>query len=439
LEALRKRQHPQLFRVVVLTIVLVKGLLAIITPGSSDFINSVQNGATLYSPGGYAYLFSVFSMNIFYRIWLLIPVDHSWIYSGLSFIPLQSSFLALFLFKLPLLISDVLISVLIFKCVSLFTTSQKTARLAALIWLLNPYLTVVIEMDGTMDIMSTFLVVLATYFFLRHKDIISGICLAVATAARFYPIALIPFYILVLGKEGKARDYCLMVTSYVATLIGVLVLLVAHYGVSFLNDIYRLPIGGNWEFLWFFGFQPSVASTSGMQISSVVTVMVVLALLVERVWKTDRRLVLDAVLVVLVIYVGLSHFNRYYTVWATPFLTLSLALNLDGTYRKVYAALFALFFASAFVYNTAYWWSSSLLFVYEFTPQMMEMSKSMREIGSVLTQRDLGTTFSQSILAGACVIYSALTMLRNSIGHRPRCLEANLAHPTSLMLDAKYD
>ena len=407
----------KLFATLFALAVAAKAVLATITPLSFDFVNImygalwVSQGATFHGP----YTFSVNFMYLFYRLWLLLPVDHNWIYSGYSFIPSPNSFLLLFMFKLPLLVLDVLTSLLIYKLVQLFRGDQRISRVAALIWLFNPYLTVVTEMDGTVDIISTFLVVLATYLYVRERHVFSGICLALATAARFYPIALIPFYAIFLLKERKIRSLLLMIASYFVLLALILIRFIASYGMSFLNTLYMLPSGGNKEFTWFFGFRPNVASTSGIEISSVVTVLAVMALLAMRSWKNDRRLVLDLVLIALVTYVGLSHFNRYYTVWVTPFLTVDLAINWNSVYRNIYRALYVLFFLSAFVYNGSYWWFNSLLFIHEFTPQMAEMAAFIRGVGSMLRAGELGTTFSQSILAGTCILYAAMLALRNSI------------------------
>ena len=411
--------RSQLFRIIVLTAILTKSFLAAITPSSFDFINIVygtlfvSNGAWFQGP----YTFSVIFMNLFYRLWLLIPIDHNWIYSDHVFIPSASGFLLLFMFKLPLLVLDILTSLLIYKCVSLLTTSKRLATFAMLVWLLNPYLTVAIEMDGTIDIISTFLIVWATYLFICNRHAVSGVVLAVATMARFYPIFLIPFFAFFVLKERRIRNFCLMITAYFASLAAAVIPFVATYGTDFLNTLYQLPAGGNKEFIWFFGFRPSVASTSGTEISSVMTVSTVLGLLVWRVWKTDRRLILDVILIVLITYVGLSHFNRYYTIWVVPFLTMDLAMNWDKAYGNVCKALYTLFFLSAFVYNFAYWWAGTLA-IYEFTPQVTEVGAFMREIGSMLRTGDLGTTFSQSVLAGTCIIYATMVAMRRIVRNR---------------------
>jgi hypothetical protein len=322
------------------------------------------------------------------------------------------------MFKLPLLAFDMLTSLLIYKCVSILAVNRRIATLAASVWLLNPYLTVAVEMDGTMDIISTFLVVCAVYLFIRDRHVASGVALAVATMARFYPVFLVPFFAIFMLKERRNRNFCLTLVSYFASLALAIIPFVAIYGTRFLGTLYQLPVGGNKEFIWFFGFRPNVASTSGTEISSVMTVAAVLALLVLRVWKNDRRLILDVILIVLIIYVGLSHFNRYYTIWVIPFLTMDLAMNWKGAHGNVSRALYCIFFISAFIYNGAYWWFNDLLFIREFTPQIADMAAFMLEIGRNLRLGDLGTTFSQSILAGACIIYASMVAIRNTLRTR---------------------
>jgi hypothetical protein len=41
------------------------------------------------------------------------------------------------------------------------------------------------------------------------------------------------------------------------------------------------------------------------------------------------------------------------------------------------------------------------------------MVNYMREAGSILRLGDLGTTFIQSILAGTCIIYATMVIMRN--------------------------
>jgi len=233
--------------------------------------------------------------------------------------------------------------------------------------------------------------------------------------ARFFPIALTPFFGLALVREGKRRNLYTTIVSYLAPLALVAAFLFSRFGAEFVEMVYSIPVGGNREFTWFLGFRPSTSSTSGAELSSVTFVCGLVALLLLRIWKYDRRLVLDVILIGLITYVGFSHFNRYYTIWLIPFLTLDLAMHKNGLHRKVYAALFTLFFVSAFLYNFAYWWSNGLFFIYESTPLITQTVNYMREAGSLLRFGDLGTTFTQSILAGTCIIYATMVIMRNFV------------------------
>jgi len=410
--------RSRLFPIALLVVIPIKCVLAAIAPNSYDF-TSIANGAhavvnyqsMLEGP----YTFSFNFISLFCRLWLLLPVDHQWIYSGNTFNPSPSAFLLVFILKIPLIVFDVLTGFLIYRLVLSLSQDQNAAKLGAAAWLLNPYLTIIIEMDGTIDIIATFLTFLSCYLFVRGRYLISGVSLAVATMARFYPIALAPFFGLAILREGKRRNLYTMIVSYLAPLALVAAILLVRFGTRFLELIYSLPAGGNREFTWFLGFRPNTSSNSGAELSSVAFVCIFVALLMLRIWKYDRRLILDVVLIGLITYIGLSHFNRYYTIWVIPFLTLDLAMHKDGSYRRTYAALFALFFVSAFLYNFAYWWSDGLFFIYESTPLMTQVANYMREAGSILRQDDLGTTFTQSILAGTCIIYATMVIVRNFV------------------------
>jgi hypothetical protein len=90
-------------------------------------------------------------------------------------------------------------------------------------------------------------------------------------------------------------------------------------------------------------------------------------------------------------------------------------MHKDGLHRRAYSALFALFFVSAFLYNFAYWWNDGLFFIYQSTPLITQMANCMRNAGSILRLDDLGTTFTQSILAGTCIIYATMVIVRNFV------------------------
>ena len=410
------RFRSKLFIITLLAALPIKCILAAITPEGFDFTNIatgaswvVENQIILQGP----YTFSVNFISLFYRLWLLIPIDHQWIYSGQTFIPSSTAYLLVFILKIPLITFDVLTGFLIYRLVHSLSRNQNTAALGAAVWLLNPYLTIIIEMDGTMDIIATFLTFLSCYLFVRGRYSASGVSLSIATMARFFPIALIPFFGLALLREGKRRNLYMMIASYLAPLALVAAVLLERFGTAFLEMIYSIPVGGNREFIWFLGFRPNTSSTSGAELSSVTFVCALVALLMLRIWKYDRQLILDVILIGLITYVGLSHFNRYYTIWVIPFLTLDLAMHKDGLYRRVYGALFTLFFVSAFIYNFAYWWSDGLFFIYESTPFITQVASCMREAGGIIRLGDLGTTFSQSILAGTCIIYATMLIMRN--------------------------
>ena len=55
------------------------------------------------------------------------------------------------------------------------------------------------------------------------------------------------------------------------------------------------------------------------------------------------------------------------------------------------------------------------MFINESTPLITQIADYMREAGSILRLGDLGTTFTQSILAGTCIIYATMVIMRNFV------------------------
>jgi len=63
----------------------------------------------------------------------------------------------------------VLTGFLIYRIVLHITASKRKSFSALALWLLNPYETLLVEIYGNIDILSTFLVVASAYFFINGK------------------------------------------------------------------------------------------------------------------------------------------------------------------------------------------------------------------------------------------------------------------------------
>jgi len=119
---------------------------------------------------------------------------------GISVIP---GLLYDFLLKLPLIASDTLVALILYKIVNRESRDEKIAILASEIWFLNPIVIWVSSGWGMFDAIPTLFTVLALYFLLKGKFSVAALMLILATVMKFYAIVLfVPLFIIIYRKSG---------------------------------------------------------------------------------------------------------------------------------------------------------------------------------------------------------------------------------------------
>lgn len=105
------------------------------------------------------------------------------------------------LVKLPYLIFDLPIAFLLTE----FFKEEKMKRLAFLFWILNPVSLYTSFMIGQFDVIPTFFVVLSLVLAQKNKSSLALISLGVGGAFKVFPLLLIPFTVIILGKNIRER------------------------------------------------------------------------------------------------------------------------------------------------------------------------------------------------------------------------------------------
>jgi uncharacterized membrane protein len=121
--------------------------------------------------------------------------------SGITVVP---GLLFNFLVKLPFILSDTIIAVLIYKlCVKHFG-SEREAVIASSIWFLNPLTVWISAAWGTFDTIPAMFTVLTLYCVLEKKYYVAGITLVAAIATKYYAaVLLFPLLIVCWRVGGK--------------------------------------------------------------------------------------------------------------------------------------------------------------------------------------------------------------------------------------------
>ena len=153
-----------------------------------------------------------------------------------------------FLLKIPLIASDAIIAVLVYRLASRQKNNEKLALTAAMLWFLNPLTIWISSGWGTMDTLPTLFTVLALYLALENKFVYSGVSIAVGMSLKYYPLVLAFPLLLIAYRRGGRKASLLVLTGLCLTSL-----------VLFLPNLSRVVHN--------FAFTSSVPFISGIQYS----------------------------------------------------------------------------------------------------------------------------------------------------------------------------
>lgn len=358
------------------------------------------------------YFFSAYLMNLFYRLWLLLPVKHPSVHTFLKydfFAASPETFLFIAIMKLPMLIFDGLTCMAIYKVVR-FYSSKNEALLAAWLWLFNPYLTIAIETGGTLEVISTFFTIISLYFFIKRKFVLSGISLLVGFVSRYWPLVLIPFYILILVKRKENLTILFkVILAFIIPLV-IFISLFMFKPLTTLKNLLNFPVIYD-QFRWFLGFK---ISSFDWQVSiGVVSLLYLLQVfLTFKFWNPPLKIVLDVSFLILLYYISYAYWNPYYPVWLTPLTIIDYVLNRSKHGKIEYTTLFIMFWIGLSLFSFSLL-SGALFNIYPYSGWPLKLDEALKEFGARETSSLLIPTFGRSILAGVALIYFLKVNLRN--------------------------
>jgi hypothetical protein len=233
--------------------------------------------------------------------------------------------LLLALTRLPAFLTDVATTVVLYLVVVRSSSSAERARLAALVWFLNPYTIFAIELLAVPDILAAFMTLLATVLVLYKKPVLSALPLAVGIAVKFYPVLLVPVFLIVcLPKVRRKRLFAMAYAVFMS--LG----LIGYFNWASSG----LPISALINYSPTVQPMDSIFNTfPGTRISLVTVVLVVTYV---ATYLSVRRSQLNpaiAVLATILMYFAFSDPYPQYLLWSLPFLVFDL------TYSKRHGVL----------------------------------------------------------------------------------------------------
>jgi hypothetical protein len=251
----------------------------------------------------------------------------------------MSSYLRLLslLLRLPSFMFDVGIAFALYYFVAGYASARE-ARFASLLWFLNPYTFMVVEMLAVPDVAVSFLTVLTVLFLCRKRVVLASLFFAAGIAIKLYPILLLPV-ILVYSRHRLQTRRWSEVGMISLSLLGLIGYLAWDFQLGSALVVYVLteytpvtqPLSSLFEFIVSTHISPAA-------IALVVTYFATW-------WLGRGSRITDAILPTLLIFYTFSIPYPQYYVWALPFMTLDIAML-----KRRHLALLAVFLAFAGVY-----------------------------------------------------------------------------------------
>jgi len=181
--------------------------------------------------------------------------------------------------KLPMMVADVLIAILLYRAsIEILSLPQGDALKLASLWLFNPFVIFISSCWGMFDAIPALLTLCSFYLLAKKRFRLSALMLALAFACKLYPILILPFWLLYLRHQGKrpALEY---LTIFVATSLAIMlpdVQIIQKPIAPLLDPRVKptMPVGFGltfWSFcLLFYDGEPPEALILGVAISSII-------------------------------------------------------------------------------------------------------------------------------------------------------------------------
>jgi hypothetical protein len=189
--------------------VLLRTTYDVIAPLSPDWHNWYNLAIYVYYNPGYLrgiYTLPPYILAGSYALWASLPITHldpnSLVWNPYFRLTLNQIIFVFFL-KLPALIADTVIALLICKLLESAHTSKNTVRFAVGAWLLNP-LTMIMSNYNSVDPIPAMLVLVSAYLIEKDRYGWASISLTLSALMRLLPLIVFPFILL---KKLRAKEW----------------------------------------------------------------------------------------------------------------------------------------------------------------------------------------------------------------------------------------
>ena len=380
-----------------------KILLSSLSILSYDFTFLLKNLATNWMKAPVPY---VTITGPFYELWLALPVNHPdlriWIGGGPP--PLEpSTYLLAFLVKLPILIADLVCAFLIKKLVDDHTSSSK-GTLAAAIWLLNPYVLLTGEMQGSIELIPIASTLAGILFLKRRRVTLGSFFVGLGIALKLFPLLLLPALSIYYIRLRKVRDFLKIL---IGSMLGLSLYAtwVSAWGIDFGGSLVNIT-----PFTTIASELILTPYASKIGLATISALIFCFILCIH--WVMREENLFDVVFGFLLAYMAFYDWWPQNLLWLVSFMTIDLVVS--GKRARFYyvVLLLSAFLIGLILFEFAP--LNSVFFVPAFTPPMESTSKLLHQIYQNINMVLIGSPISRSIYAGIALFYSLGICVRNS-------------------------
>ncbi len=229
------------------------------------------------------------------------------------------------LLKLPMIIGDLIVGVLLFKLTK--------SKLITALWLFNPFVIFISAIQGQFDVLPTLFVLLSVYFLFEKKNLASAVSLAVGIGYKIFPVLLLPFFI-IFSLKSNGRKATMI---YVIVLVAAVAVLFAPFflpqnfkylfeGVSGLSQRSMSYVGSSVSYIEYLTLNLNLLSNYNFLYVFVPLYLVLVFLSVKFV-KDFNTLNLSIIVVLLLLYVTYNTMHPQFLLWVIPFLLIEYERN----------------------------------------------------------------------------------------------------------------
>jgi hypothetical protein len=384
---------------VVIVAGIVKTSLMTLSPMSLDLAYAVHQTLVGSVQGRTPYGIFIKTMIAF---WTTIPVDHPSLLMNWTvdiFQPSLGLYLLVFLLKFPLLVLDVLTAVVIYRVALNAGVGEHKAKLAFFLWFLNPYVVLTNEMWGTVEILPTFLLVLAFGSLqTKRSRIWSALTYAGATAVKLFPFILLPVFLSVYRPRKKLSTLFVLacalgVSSYFAWIY------LAGYNPWFQLKQYDLFTQSFDEYV--------LSATRGAGAVGLATIaLIIMYVLIAERWPRDQAVTFDGALLIMLVFFGLSSWFPQSLIWLIPFLVLDAAIR-NRSIRYLIILLSSALFFDIIAFHQYFTANGNAFFFVPASNHILKTAVAAYETFAKTNAVVLfGGPFARALFFATCMIYS---------------------------------